>query len=69
MLPVTFLRSSRHFSLSILAALLNYAASFNIIFFFSLYLQSVRGFSAQHAGLLLMIQTLVQCLLSPGPAS
>ncbi len=65
-LPVGFLRANSAFSLSILAALLNYAASFNVIFFFSLYLQSVCGFSAQHAGLLLMIQTLVQCLLSPG---
>ena len=64
-LPVRFLFSNRPFSLSALASLLNYAASFNIIFFFSLYLQSVRGYSAQHAGLLLMIQTLIQCLLSP----
>ncbi|PIE59656.1 MAG: MFS transporter [Desulfobulbus propionicus] len=64
-LPVRFLRFNIPFSLSILAALLNYAASFNIIFFFSLYLQSIRGFTALHAGLLLMIQTLVQCLLSP----
>jgi MFS family permease len=46
--------------------MLNYAASFGIIFFFSLYLQSVKGLSPQNAGMLLMIQTLVQCVLSPG---
>ncbi|WP_028580179.1 MFS transporter [Desulfogranum japonicum] len=64
--PVTFFLQNGPFSLSIVAALLNYAASFGIIFFFSLYLQSIKGLSPEHAGLLLMIQTLVQCLLSPG---
>ncbi len=68
-LPVGILRTNRPFSLSILAALLNYAASYNIIFYFSLYLQSVRGFSAQEAGLFLMVQTLIQCVLSPGQAN
>ncbi|WP_136796893.1 MFS transporter [Desulfosediminicola ganghwensis] len=64
-LPVNFLLSNRSLSLSALAALLNYAASFGIIFFFSLYLQSIKGLSPQNAGLLLMIQTLIQCILSP----
>lgn len=65
-LPVNFLLSNSTLSLSAVAAMLNYAASFGIIFFFSLYLQSVKGLSPQNAGLLLMIQTLVQCVLSPG---
>lgn len=64
--PINFFLSNSTFSLSVVAALLNYAASFGIIFFFSLYLQSVKGMSAEHAGLLLMLQTLVQCIFSPG---
>lgn len=65
-LPVNFLLSNSVLSLSAVAAMLNYAASFGLIFFFSLYLQSVKGLSPQSAGMLLMIQTLVQCVLSPG---
>ncbi|MFV0437443.1 MAG: MFS transporter [Desulfopila sp.] len=64
--PVRFFLQNGPFSLSVVASLLNYAASFGIVFFFSLYLQSIKGFSPAHAGLLLMVQTLVQCLLSPG---
>lgn len=64
--PIKFFMQNGPFSLSIVAALLNYAASFGIIFFFSLYLQSVKGLSPEKAGLLLMLQTLVQCLFSPG---
>lgn len=48
-----------------IAALLNYAASYGVIFFFSLYLQSIKHLSPQIAGLLLMLQTIVQCILSP----
>ncbi|PID72656.1 MAG: MFS transporter [Desulfobulbus propionicus] len=66
MLPVHFLLSNSTLSLSAIAAMLNYAASFGIIFFFSLYLQSIKGLSPQITGLLLMIQTLLQCIFSPG---
>jgi len=64
--PIKFFLRNAPFSLSVVAALLNYAASFGIVFFFSLYLQSIKGLSAEQAGLLLMFQTLIQCLLSPG---
>lgn len=50
--PVPFFLRNGSFSLSVVAALLNYAASFGIVFFFSLYLQSVKGLSPERAGLL-----------------
>lgn len=64
-LNVRLLWSNKTLLLTALAALLNYAASFGIIFFFSLYLQSIKGMSPQSAGFFLMLQTLVQCILSP----
>lgn len=53
------------FSFSCLAALINYAATFAVAFLLSLYLQRVRGFSPQSAGTLLVVQPLVQAVLSP----
>lgn len=64
-LNVRLLWGNKTLLLTALAALLNYAASFGIIFFFSLYLQSIKGMTPQSAGLFLMVQTLVQCVLSP----
>jgi EmrB/QacA subfamily drug resistance transporter len=53
------------FAFSNLAALINYAATFAVTFLLSLYLQQVRGFSPQEAGTLLVVQPLVQAVLSP----
>jgi EmrB/QacA subfamily drug resistance transporter len=66
--PVIDIRLFRYntvFTLSNLAALINYAATFAVTFLLSLYLQRVRGFSPQEAGTLLVIQPLVQAVLSP----
>ena len=65
LLNMALLRDNRVFALSNLAALLNYAATFGVTFFFSLYLQYVKGMSAREAGLILIIQPLMQTLLSP----
>lgn len=65
MLDVNLLLHNRVFALSNLATLINYAASFGIGFFFSLYLQYVRGFSPQAAGTVLIIQPVFQAVLSP----
>lgn len=65
LLNVRLLWGNKTLLLTALAALLNYAASFGIIFFFSLYLQSIKGMTPQSAGLFLMLQTLIQCILSP----
>jgi EmrB/QacA subfamily drug resistance transporter len=64
-LNITLLRDNRVFALSNLAALCNYAATFGVTFFLSLYLQYVKGLSAREAGTILIIQPVVQALLSP----
>jgi EmrB/QacA subfamily drug resistance transporter len=56
---------SRTFLFSNLAALINYSATFAITFLLSLFLQYVRGFSAQAAGLILVSQPVVMALFSP----
>lgn len=65
LLNINLLRHNRIFALSNLAALLNYAATFGVTFFLSLYLQYVKGMSAREAGMLLMLQPVTQALLSP----
>jgi EmrB/QacA subfamily drug resistance transporter len=64
-LNIGLLRDNRVFAFSSLAALLNYAATFGVTFFLSLYLQYVKGMSAREAGTILIIQPIVQALLSP----
>jgi EmrB/QacA subfamily drug resistance transporter len=64
-LNVALLRDNRVFALSNLAALFNYAATFGVTFFLSLYLQYAKGLSARQAGLILIIQPIVQTVLSP----
>lgn len=64
-LDVNLILKNRVFAMSNLATLINYASSFGISFFFSLYLQVVRGFSPQAAGSILVIQPVVQTILSP----
>jgi len=64
-LNVALLRDNRVFALSNLAALFNYAATFGVTFFLSLYLQYVKGMTAREAGLVLIIQPLMQTVLSP----
>ncbi len=64
-LDVGLVVRNRVFAFSNLATLINYAASFGIAFFFSLYLQVVRGYSPQSAGWILIIQPVFQAVLSP----
>jgi EmrB/QacA subfamily drug resistance transporter len=64
-LDVGLVISNRVFAFSNLATLINYAASSSIAFFFSLYLQVVRGYSPQWAGWILIIQPVFQAVLSP----
>lgn len=65
MLDLHMLRRCRDISLSLLAAFINYASFFGVLFFVSLYLQTGRGFSAQDAGLFLALQSLVQAAATP----
>jgi EmrB/QacA subfamily drug resistance transporter len=64
-LDVGLLIHNRVFAFSNLATLINYAASYGIAFFFSLYLQVVRGYSPEGAGGILIVQPVVQTVLSP----
>ena len=64
-LELNLFRHSRAFAFSNLAALINYAATAAVAFLMSLYLQYIQEMSAQQAGLVLIVQPLVQALLSP----
>ncbi|MDR1415170.1 MAG: MFS transporter [Odoribacteraceae bacterium] len=61
---VRLLAGNRVFAMSLLAALINYAATAGIAFMLSLYLQYVRGMDARHAGLILICQACVQSVCS-----
>ena len=48
-----------------LAALINYSATFAVALLLSYYLQDIKGFSPQTAGLILIAQPIVQAVFSP----
>lgn len=54
-----------NFSLSSLAALLNYAATFAVGFIMSLYLQYVKLLTPQEAGIIMVVQPLTMTILAP----
>jgi MFS family permease len=62
---VRLFASNLSFSLSNLATLLNYGATFAIGYFMSIHLQVAMGLSSQDAGLVLISQPLIMALLSP----
>ena len=57
--------ANRVFRMSSFATLINYAATFAIGFMLSLYLQYIKGFDAQKAGFALVIQPVIQTIISP----
>lgn len=65
LLNIGLLLNNRIFALSNLAALFNYAATFGVTFFLSLYLQYVKEMSPAQAGTILIIQPIVQTFFSP----
>ncbi len=64
-LEVRIFMTNKVFTLSNVAALINYSATFAIGFLLSLYLQYIRGFTPQAAGIVLVSQPLVQAAFSP----
>ncbi len=56
---------NRLFAFSNLAALINYSATFAIVFLLSLYLQKIQGLSPQNAGIILVAQPAVMATFSP----
>jgi EmrB/QacA subfamily drug resistance transporter len=66
--PVLNMKLFRHnlaFTFSNLAALINYSATYAITFLLSLYLQYLKGLSAEQTGYVLVFQPLMQFLFSP----
>jgi EmrB/QacA subfamily drug resistance transporter len=56
---------NRLFAYSNLAALINYSATFAIVFLLSLYLQKIQGLSPRDAGMVLVAQPVMMALFSP----
>ncbi len=64
-LDISLFRNSKAFTLSNLAALINYSATFAVSFLISLYLQYVKGFNPASAGLILVAMPAMQAIFSP----
>lgn len=64
-LNMTLLKNNKILTFSSLAALINYSATFVISYLLSLYLQYIKSFEPQQAGLILVAQPLIQALFSP----
>lgn len=62
---MSLFQNNRVFAFSNIAAFINYGATSAITFLLSLYLQYIKGMPPQTAGLVLIVQPLVQAALSP----
>ena len=65
LLDLTIFSGNRTFLFSNIAAMINYGATFAVAVLLSLYLQYIRGFSAETAGFILVAQPVVQMIFSP----
>lgn len=64
-LKVELFRKNRVFTLSSLSALINYSASFAVVFLMSLYLQYTKRLPPNSAGLILVSQPVVMAVVAP----
>lgn len=64
-LDVRLFRNNRVFTLSNIAALISYSATYAGTFFLSIFLQTVRGLSPEVTGFILLAQPVVQAAISP----
>ncbi|MBM3190949.1 MAG: MFS transporter, partial [Chloroflexi bacterium] len=64
-LDLRLFRGNRTFTLSSLAALIDYSATSSVTFLMSLYLQVVRGMSPRLAGTVLVAQPVLMAIFSP----
>ena len=62
---INLLKNNHVFAFSNLAALINYSATFAVAYLLSLYLQYIKGFSAEMAGLILIAQPVMMAICSP----
>jgi len=65
LLDISTFLANRFFSLSCLAAMGTYASTFGMTFFMSLYLQYVMDLPPHQTGLVLLVQPLMQVVVSP----
>lgn len=64
-LEMSLFFKNRKFAFSNLAALISYMGIMAVSFLLSLYLQYIKGFDAQIAGLILAVQTIFMVIISP----
>jgi len=64
-LDMHLFKNNTVFTFSVLAALINYSATFAVGFFLSLYLQDVKGLNPESAGLIMVSQPIVMTIFSP----
>jgi EmrB/QacA subfamily drug resistance transporter len=64
-LDLSLFRNSKAFTFSNLAALINYSATFAVTFLMSLYLQYLKEFNPESAGLILVAMPAMQAIFSP----
>jgi MFS family permease len=64
-LEVRLFLKNRLFAFSNLAALISYMGLFSVGFLLSLYLQFIKGFDPEVAGLILVVQTFFMVIISP----
>lgn len=62
---VKLFRGNRPFAFSCLACLISYSAIYAVAYLLSLYLQHARGLTPRVAGVVMIVQPLVQMVLSP----
>jgi len=65
LLDLTIFSGNRTFLFSNIAAMINYGATFAVAVLLSLYLQYIKGFSAETSGFILIAQPIVQMIFSP----
>jgi EmrB/QacA subfamily drug resistance transporter len=65
LLNIHLLLTNFSFSFNCLSTWINYAASFGIMFFFSIYFQIIKGYSPETTGFILILQPVIQALFSP----
>lgn len=65
LLNLSLFRGNRTFTLSSIAALINYLATAAVTFLLSLYLQYIKGLTPQAAGAVLVVQPIMMAIFSP----
>lgn len=65
LVDINLFRKNTFFALSNLALLINFSATFAVVFLLSLYLQYIQMLTPQNAGLILISQSIAQGVISP----